>query len=127
MLRVSATATEREISISMINGESDESDVDYAEQLMKFAAAVASFDEDALATARENLLRATGEAVLVDAAAVAGNFQRMVRIADATGIPVDAMDNDISNQVRDSWTFMSSKVRRTHQRRFSAEAGLSVS
>ena len=27
--------------------------------------------------------------VLVDAAAVAGNFQRMVRIADSIGIPVD--------------------------------------
>jgi hypothetical protein len=39
--------------------------------------------------ARASLLEAVGPAAFVDAAGVVGNFQRMVRIADATGIPLD--------------------------------------
>ena len=38
---------------------------------------------------------------LVDAAAVIGNFQRMVRIADGTGIPLDKPVAMISADVRD--------------------------
>ena len=101
MLRVSMKQTERDIDIHVINGESDEvADVPFANELTAFAEAVASFDEESLAEARSRLLDVAGSAVLVDAAGVAGNFQRMVRIADSMGIPVDAMDNEISNQVR---------------------------
>ena len=45
--------------------------------------------EQATEAARQALFDEAGNDVVVDAAAVAGNFQRMVRIADATGIPVD--------------------------------------
>jgi hypothetical protein len=64
--------------------------VQYADELMAFATAVASRDEAELALARERLLAASNARVLVDAAAVAANFQRMVRIADSTGIPLDS-------------------------------------
>lgn len=102
MLRVSAGATNREINIAAINGDSvDNPDLPFAAELMSFAEAVASFDEDALNKARQTLLDAAGPAVLVDAAGVAANFQRMVRIADSTGIPVDDMSNELGNQVRD--------------------------
>jgi hypothetical protein len=47
-------------------------------------------DDAALAEARELLRAAAGPAALVDAAAVTSNFERMVRIADATGVPLDA-------------------------------------
>jgi len=46
-------------------------------------------DEQALAAARDWLEAALGAAAVVDALAIAANFQRMVRIADATGIPSD--------------------------------------
>ena len=36
----------------------------------------------------------------MDAAGVAANFQRMVRIADATGIPVDNMQAELGRNVR---------------------------
>lgn len=62
----------------------------YSDELMAFATALASRDEGELAVARERLLAASNAEVLVDAAAVAGNFQRMVRIADSTGIPLDS-------------------------------------
>ena len=47
-------------------------------------------DDSALGKARGRLLQAVGACGLVDAAAVVANFERMVRIADATGIPLDA-------------------------------------
>ena len=64
---------------------------------MYFATAVATRDEPALTDSRESLLAASNAAVLVDAAAVAGNFQQMVRIADAIGIP---MDDDYASEVK---------------------------
>jgi hypothetical protein len=67
-----------------------ESDVPFAVELLQFAGALVSRDEVELGRSRGRLLSVAGEAVLVDAACVAGNFQRMVRIADATGIPIDS-------------------------------------
>jgi predicted transcriptional regulator len=49
-----------------------------------------SDDEKALAPARTRVREEQGPEALVDAAAVASNFERMVRIADATGIPLDS-------------------------------------
>lgn len=101
MLRVSMNQTERDIDIGVINGGADEvADVPFANELAAFAEAVASFDEELLATERRRLLDAAGAQALVDAAGVAGNFQRMVRIADSMGIPVDNRKNEISDQVR---------------------------
>ena len=44
---------------------------------------------DRLAAVRQKIVDAISPEALVDAAAVIGNFQRMVRIADGTGIPLD--------------------------------------
>ena len=102
MLRVSMQATGRDIDIQVINGESDGiAEVPFANELSQIGEAVASMDEARLSAARQALLKAAGPAVLVDAAGVAGNFQRMVRIADSMGIPVDSMDNEVQNQVRE--------------------------
>ena len=67
-----------------------ESDVAFAVELLQFAEAVVSRDESDLERSGKRLLNIAGEAVLVDAACVAANFQRMVRIADSTGIPMDS-------------------------------------
>ncbi len=58
--------------------------------LVAFAEATVAEDDAALARAREALRAALGPEALVDAAAVTSNFERMVRIADGTGIPLDA-------------------------------------
>ena len=68
---------------------------------MAFAEALATRDEEALGTARDALLAAGGNDVLVDAAAVAANFQRMVRIADSTGIPVDPIALKATVEIRE--------------------------
>ena len=46
---------------------------------------------DQLSARRQEVIDKLGEQALVDAAAVVGNFQRMTRIADGTGIPLDDM------------------------------------
>jgi hypothetical protein len=102
MLRVSANETESDIDINMIMGSeaASHSDIQYARELVQFAGSLASRDESALKEARDALFSQAGPSVLVDVAGVAANFQRMVRIADAVGIPVDSNDNEMSNQVR---------------------------
>ncbi|MBT4493273.1 MAG: hypothetical protein HOC70_08500 [Gammaproteobacteria bacterium] len=99
---MSMNETGREVDMQVINGRADtDSEVEFATELAAFAEAVASQDEAKLDSARQVLRDTAGSAVLVDAAGVAGNFQRMVRIADSMGIPVDSMDNEISNHVRE--------------------------
>ena len=49
---------------------------------------------------RAELAEALGVEGLVDAAAILGNFQRMVRIADGTGIPLDRPVSVISANLR---------------------------
>jgi hypothetical protein len=47
------------------------------------------------------LLAAAGAEALVEAAAVAANFQRMVRIADSIGIPLDESNVSYTSDIRD--------------------------
>lgn len=56
---------------------------------------------DDLSRARAELVRAVGEAGLVDAAAVAGNFERMNRIADSIGIPMDGPTGAVTLDVQE--------------------------
>jgi len=72
-----------------------------AAELIALAEAIVSREAPALTQAREALRRSMGEEALVDAAAVAGNFQRMVRIADGCGIPLDTPLQLISAEVRE--------------------------
>lgn len=60
-----------------------------SEPLLRFANAYMGDDETALTGARDALAKAMGPEAMVDAVGVASNFQRMDRIADATGIPSD--------------------------------------
>jgi len=102
MLRVSATTTNTEIDIQGVNGDAGAAahGIRFGAELMRFAEAVATRDQTALAASRAALREAAGPAVLVDAAGVAANFQRMVRIADSIGIPVDNMETELGQAVR---------------------------
>jgi hypothetical protein len=77
-----------------------DSGIAHAEALVEFADAVVSGDETALAAARERVLHEMDGDSLVDAASVASNFERMVRIADSTGIPVDGPVEVMSQDLR---------------------------
>lgn len=63
-----------------------ESGVPHGRVLLDFASAATGRDDARLAEARRALREALGESGVADAAAVTSNFERMVRIADSTGI-----------------------------------------
>lgn len=75
--------------------------IPHGELLTTFAEAAVAGDQAQLATARDSLRAAAGSAAVVDAAAVIGNFQRMVRIADGTGIPVDNVVRTLTEDFRE--------------------------
>jgi len=74
--------------------------VAHAGALVAFAEALVHRDDAALARARDEVLEKLGPGGLVDTAAVASNFQRMVRIADSTGIPLDAPVTAMTGDIR---------------------------
>lgn len=91
MLSLSADTTQSKVDLESINGDRSASlaGILYGDVLLSFAEAFADREEDTLAAARNTLLREGGADVLIEAAGVAANFQRMVRIADSIGIPID--------------------------------------
>jgi hypothetical protein len=76
------------------------SGIPHAATLIAFAEAAASTDDGALGAARKAVLQELGAEPLIDAAAVVSNFERMVRVADATGTPLDAPLMLISETLR---------------------------
>ena len=68
--------------------------------LVDFAEAVLGRDEDRLTRARLKLSETLGTDALVDAAAVVANFNAIDRIADATGIPIDAERVELTADLR---------------------------
>lgn len=91
MLRASVQANQGEVDLRAISegARGDSVGVAHAADLTRFAEAALGRDAAALAAARDALRAKAGSAALVDAAGVIGNFERMTRIADATGIPLD--------------------------------------
>jgi hypothetical protein len=76
------------------------SGVAHERELLGLADAVVRGEPGELARAREAALAALGPEPFVAAAAVAANFERMVRIADATGVPLDAPLDAMSAEMR---------------------------
>ena len=102
MLRASATTNKTDIDLQSIHGNQSSAakGIKYGPQLLAFAESIARRDTAAITISRTALLELAGPLVVVDAAGVAANFQRMVRIADSIGIPVDDMTTPLGQQVR---------------------------
>ena len=103
VLRVSAKVNgKKDVDIKSIKGGEHASDsgIEHGVELADFAGAIAKRDDQAMAQTRDALTRVAGPEALVEAAAVAANFQRMTRIADATGIPLDGKAMVMSHSVR---------------------------
>jgi hypothetical protein len=92
LLRASGEVTGNEVDLSAITDRkaAATSGVPHADALVALAEAVVTGDDETLASARADVIAKVGPEGFVDACAVVGNFQRMVRIADSTGIPLDA-------------------------------------
>ena len=73
--------------------------IPHSAALLRFSNAFMTGDDAELAEARELLAAKMGAAAMIDAAGVASNFQRMVRIADGTGIPLESMGEETDSLV----------------------------
>lgn len=68
-----------------------DSGVPHGDLLLAFAEAVIGTDVAALDAARAAIAEAMGPAAVTGASAIAGNFTKNDRVANALGIPIDAM------------------------------------
>ncbi|MEM7095085.1 MAG: hypothetical protein AAF567_18950 [Actinomycetota bacterium] len=90
MLSWSSAKTGETADLTAVAAGDGETRLEHGDALLQFATACAERDDDALAAARTALVGETDEAFMVDAAAVAGNFEMMTRLADSTGARMPA-------------------------------------
>ena len=88
---------------AITKGAGDEvAGIAFGAELIAYADAVVARSTDVPET-RDAVHKSMGDAGVVDAAAVIANFQRMVRIADGTGIaidgPLDVLSADIRHEI----------------------------
>ena len=88
MLRASAIASSRRVDPRAVTNPAIDSQLAGGRELLRFTDAALTGDGLELAEARTAVRRSAGDAALVDAAGVIGNFEMMNRIADAVGMPV---------------------------------------
>ncbi len=89
MFRASAHATATQVDLRAVTGRAGDPLIDAGCELLAFVTALIQ-DEAALDRARAALRDAAGPGAVVRASAVAGNFQMMNRLVDATGVPIGA-------------------------------------
>jgi hypothetical protein len=90
MLSWSSTATGQELDLAAVADGREGVGLDHGDALLRFASACGGIDEEELAAARSALVAETDEEFMVDAAAVAANFEMMTRLADGTGAAMPA-------------------------------------
>ena len=94
MLRWSSHATNEHVDLAAVAAGAGDVGLEHGPLLLAFASACAGTDDGEIARARAALVDATDEAFMVDAAAVAANFEMMTRLADGTGasMPPDVVE-----------------------------------
>lgn len=83
----------------MIGTGDGEVGVAHGKLLLAFADAVVDDDDAELDRLRVALIEVLGEAAFVDAAATAASFNSVVRVADATGIPIEEYKEDPTREI----------------------------
>ncbi len=103
MLSLSVENQGKEVDLSGVVKGADEVDerIPAGKVLARFAEAVVLGTEADVSAARGEVIEAVGPEGFVDAAAVIGSFERMVRIADGTGIPLDETTMMRSENIRE--------------------------
>ena len=102
LLRASGEHTGDAYDLSAVLGDSGkDTGIPNADVLIRFAETAIGYDGDATAAAREAAIGQMGEAALVDAAAIAANFDAIDRVADAIGIPLEEEKAAISADFRE--------------------------
>ena len=85
MLSWSGTEEGRQVNLSAVAEGAGDVGLEHGAALLRFASACGGTDDVELTEARAALVAETDIAFMVDAAAVAANFEMMTRLADGTG------------------------------------------
>jgi hypothetical protein len=85
MLSWSGNASGDDVDLTAVAEGRSGAGIEHDATLVRFATACGERDDGALDAARAALVDDTDAAFMVDAAAVAANFEMMTRLADATG------------------------------------------
>lgn len=102
MLRVSSQSDEDANNLdAIVGGDPNATGIPGAAGLVEFAEAALGDDTDLITAARERVRAELGDDCTVDAAGIIANFQRMVRIADGTGISLDEPMTAMTAEIRD--------------------------
>lgn len=96
MLRASAHATSQRVELRAVTDRAPDPLLPSGLELLEFSTALLGDDILRLANARHALRLTAGDDGVVRAAAVAGNFEMMNRLVDATGVPIGASMLDIA-------------------------------
>lgn len=101
MLRGSASTEGTTAELGAIVDTKVDSGVQHGAEILEFVDAALT-EPAKLPSARDALASTAGDEFVADVAGVIGNFMRMVRIADGTGIPIDERMVDLSAEVRET-------------------------
>ncbi len=103
MLSLSVKNKGGEVDLGGVVKGADEVDdrIPSGKTLARFAEAIVLGTDADVALVGDEVITAVGPEGFVDAAGVIGNFERMVRIADGTGIPLDEMGMGMSSEIRE--------------------------
>ena len=99
LLRRSGEITEESYNLSGVLGE-DKVGVEDEDLLIAIAEAVFSGDSVDLARMRTEALPLIGAEKLVDAIGIASGFNGITKVANATGIPLDARTEEVTGSMR---------------------------
>jgi hypothetical protein len=99
LLRASGQHTGDDYDLRNIRRAEDDK-IPHAAALIAFAEAFYADESSALEMARQKLHAAVGDGALVDAAGIVGVYDAVVRIADATGTPLEDYKVEISKDLR---------------------------
>jgi hypothetical protein len=90
MLSWSSTQTGQTIDLAAVADGRPGVGLEHGDALLRFAGGCGGFDDVELVAARSALVDEVDWAFMVDAAAVAANFEMMTRLADGTGAAMPA-------------------------------------
>ena len=100
-LRASGQKTGDDYDLAAAIGRTDgDGGVRGGRVLLNFADAIMGDDSDQLAAARRSCSAAFGDAGMIDAAAIAAQFDALDRVADATGMYLDDAVLDDTAEIR---------------------------
>lgn len=101
MLRASTADQNAGLRAITEGAEGDDGAVPQSSALLAFAEGVHARDGAKIDAARSTIAEVLGEAAAVDSAAVCAHFDAITRVADATGIQLDAMLERGSEGIRE--------------------------